>query len=83
MDPVKQPTPSHLPGGPLPAVRGLPGGVRVQPEEQHEGQGEGGLGVPGAQQHRRGAAGPLEPDEGGRGTAGVPLAHALGLLNRS
>lgn len=63
-----------VPGGALPAVRGVPGAVGVLPPEQHEAQGAAGLGLPGPQQHRRGAAGPLDRDEGGGGSAGLPLA---------
>lgn len=65
----------RVPSGALPTVRGVTGGVGVLPPEQHEAQGEAGLGLPGPQQHQRGAAGPLDRDEGGGGTAGLPLAH--------
>lgn len=64
-----------LPSGALPAVRGVPGGVCVLPAEQHEAQGEAWLGLPGPQQQQRGAAGPLDGDEGGGGAADLPLAH--------
>ncbi len=66
----------RVPGGALPAVRGVAGAVGVLPPEQHEAQGEAGLGLPGPQQLQRGAAGPLDRDERGGGTAGLPLAHA-------
>lgn len=65
----------RVPGGALPAVRGVAGAVGVLPPEQHEAQGEAGLGLPGPQQHQRGAAAALDRDEGGGGTAGLPLAH--------
>lgn len=79
---VPRPAQPHLqgdlrvPGGALPAVWGVAGAHRVLPPEQHEAQGEAGLGLPGPQQLRRGAAGPLDWDEGGGGSAGLPLAHA-------
>lgn len=65
----------RIPGGALPAVRGVAGADGVLPPEQHEAQGEVGLGLPGPQQLQRGAAGPLGRDEGGWGSAGLPLAH--------
>lgn len=65
----------RVPGGALPAVRGVAGAHCVLPPEQHEAQGEAGLGLLGPQQYQRGAAGPLDGDERCRRSAGLPLAH--------
>ncbi|XP_028857967.1 synaptotagmin-14b isoform X2 [Denticeps clupeoides] len=67
-------------GGAVSAVGGDPSSVCVQPQKQHEEEGAARLGLAWPQQHRRGAGGALGQDEGGRGTAGLPLAHAPGIL---
>lgn len=64
-----------VPGGAVPAVRSVAGAYCVLPPEQHETQGEAGLGLLGSQQYQRGAAGPLDRDERCRRSAGLPLAR--------